>query len=333
MLHAYSRDDKYFRGRPDSLSSRRHYYGVRKPDGSLDNTAEELLANEVENNGLSVIRKLSDGGQISHRERSDLSVYMAIQFLRTPHMRNNIEQTHASLMDGVTRSLIKEKNAFTGSLAALRHIDIREAEKLARESAEAYLKGEIKVVVKPELSLLGMFQHCSTYAEFMSLCRWEVITVSDDIELITSDCPVHFRSDMHVALADPETIVDFPLTARKMLVMSYAESEERLRKKLRSIIPAKYLAGFVPWHNCVHYRKAADGDAEGFNRITASMCHEYIYCGDATDEFRPVLRAPSKNVRFTVTQHGDDFRLSLEAGKHRRLDRAITLNQKLRVRH
>jgi len=126
--------------------------------------------------------------------------------LRTPHMRDNIEQSHARLMDGVTRSLITKKDAFAGLLAAQRRTNIKAAQKLAREMREAYLSGEIEVTVKPEFSLLAMFEHCSTYAEFMSLCRWEVITFPDESQLITSDCPVHFRSENHVALADPETL-------------------------------------------------------------------------------------------------------------------------------
>jgi hypothetical protein len=242
---------------------------------------------------------------------------MALQFLRTPHMRDNIEQSHAKLMDGVTRSLIKEKDAFAGLLAAQRKTSIKAAQKLAREMREAYLSGEIEVTVKPEFSLLEMFEHCSTYAEFMSLCRWEVITLPDESQLITSDCPVHFRCESHIALADPETVMHFPLTSRNMLVMSAVESAESRRDKLRSMIPERYVSGFVLWHNCVYHREAAEEEAAQLNMTTVSMCHEYIYCGDAADALRPVLRTPSKNVRFHVTPEGDGFRLTLEAGRQR----------------
>jgi len=188
----------------------------RTRDGSTDNTAEELLANDVENAGVLVIRKVSSGLQISDQERSDLSVYMALQFLRTPHMRDNVEQSHTSLMDGVTRSLIRKKDVLASLVAAQRRTSIKASNALAREMSEAYRSGEIKVTVKPEFSLLGMFEQCSTYAEFMSLCRWEVITFPDESQLITSDCPVHFRCENHIALADPETVMHFPLTARNI---------------------------------------------------------------------------------------------------------------------
>ena len=171
--------------------------------------------------------------------------------------------------------------------------------------------------MKPEFSLLGMFEHCSTYAEFISLCRWEVVTFPDEFPLITSDCPVHFRCENHIALADPETVMHFPLTGKNMLVMSAAESEESRRDKLCSMIPEPYVSGFVLWHNCVYYRQAAEEEAAQLNMTTASMCHEYVYCGDAADTLLPALRAPSKNVRFHVTREGDGFRLTLEAGRQR----------------
>jgi hypothetical protein len=100
-----------------------------------------------------------------------------------------------------------------------------------------------------------------------------------------------------------------------MLVMSAVEGEESLRDKLYSVIPERYVSGFVLWHNCVYHRQAAGEESEKLNMTTASMCREYIYCGDAADTFRPVLRTPSKNVRFKVTRDGDDFRLTLEAGQ------------------
>jgi len=72
MLHVYTREGKYFRGKPNVLSSRRDYYAVRKGNGIRDNTVEQVLANDVEQGGIAALRKLADGVQISARDRASL---------------------------------------------------------------------------------------------------------------------------------------------------------------------------------------------------------------------------------------------------------------------
>jgi hypothetical protein len=309
MLHVYSRDGRNFRGRPDALSSRRHYYGVRRNDGTVDNRVEQVLANEVEDDGLAILRKLCNGDQVSATERYRFAVYMAFQYLRTPHMRSNIEQSYAEVLNALVRKRMKGARQFDREISAACQLRIEDV----RKARSAFLRGDVDLKAKPEFSLEAMFTHVDTYAHFLYVSRWEV-TQFPRAQLITSDCPLHFRSAAHITLVDPATVIHYPLTAKNMLVISAVEPEAALWEKLSHVIPKPYLDGFVVWHNHVSYRNADAAEAEALNRITASMCLEYIYSAEESDTLPPLLQGASQNVKIQVNTEGEHFALALEAG-------------------
>jgi uncharacterized protein DUF4238 len=309
MLHVYTRDGKYFRGAPDKVGTRRRYYAVRKADDSFDNTIETTLANDVETHGISALRRLANGYQISRAARARLCVYMALQYLRTPYMRAAIENTYGELLDHVARRAMKEPGYFADFLIKSRNLEPSKAANLAKDSIEAYLDGRIAISVKPEFSLQKMFMHCKTYAEQMHLCKWEVIT-SKKPTFITSDLPVHFQDKDHVVLADPELVIQFPLTSRSLLVLRATEPEDQRWQRLRSMIPDAYLPGFVVWDEFVPHRDVLEGESERLNAITASMCEQCVYSPFASDEFQEILSRPSQSPRMSVSAAGDYLRMS-----------------------
>jgi hypothetical protein len=311
MLHAYTRDGKHFRGKPDVLSSRRDYYSVRKKDGTVDNTVEHVLANDVEHEGIAALRKLASGEQISVDERARLCVYMALQYLRTPNMRTAFEGIFASLLDHVLRRGMREPGRFEAAIASSQNLEPEKAEQLARKARGAYLGGRIRIEVRPELSLREMFEHCKTYAVQMHLCKWEVLT-STQTDFVTSDCPIHFRSKDHVALADPELVMHFPLSAKNMLIMRATEPEDFVWQKLWSIMPERYLPGFVVWYNHVEHRQVSPEETQSLNAITAAMCEKVLYSPFATDEFRKTLALPSQSPKIRVTASRDELHMSLD---------------------
>ena len=307
LLHVYSRDGSHYRGRPESLCSRRHYHSIRRNDGTRDNTVEQILANDVEADGIAALRKLASG-QLSQFERANLCVYMAIQYLRTPHMRGNFEETFARMLDHVIRRNMVSRDRFAALMA-----EGKLRPELAGQLKALYLKGQIKLEVKPEFSLLEIFAQSDVYAAAMANWKWEVVT-SSTAPFITSDCPVHFAENRHVALMDPDAVLHFPLTAAAMLVMRFAEPEDKLWEQLSSIIPKRYLQGFVVWDNYVDHREARDGEVDELNIITVSMCENNIYVGTETNAFDEVLSAPSENVQLKVTTSRDEIRLTMVGG-------------------
>jgi Protein of unknown function (DUF4238) len=314
QLHVYSRDGKHFRGAPKSLSSRRHYHSIHRKDGTRDNTVEQILANDVEDSGIAGLRKLANLEDLSQDERATLCVYMAIQYLRTPHMRGNFEDTFARMLDHVTRERMRRSGSFAAELAAANNMEHRAAERLAERAKASYLSGKIKIEIKPEFSLLQVFQQSDVYAAAMANWNWEVLT-SSRTNFITSDCPVHFADNRHIALVDSETVMHFPLTSKALLVMRFAEPEHILWEKLSMIIPRCYLSGFVVWHNHIESREAEKEEVDALNRITASMSCTTIYVGSDTDQFNEVLSQPSDNVQLKVSASGDTLRVDLVAGE------------------
>lgn len=309
QLHVYTREGKHYRGKPESLSSQRYYHSVRRKDGTRDNSIEQLLANSVEPLGFASLRKLEQGKQLTQRDRAHLCVYMAIQLLRTPHMRGNFERTFAALLDQFARQGMRQPGVFEAALASKRDITPQEAERLAKEARDSYLKGHIQLQVKPEYSLLKMFEESDVYAEAMAVWKWEVVTT--DESFITSDCPVHFASSSHAALLDPKAELHFPLTSNAFLIMRFAEAEDQLWSRLANAIPHKYLSGFKVWHNYIPHRQAAGAEVKELNKTTAAMAEKAIYVGSETNDFDAALSEESENIRFKVTAEGDELRLTL----------------------
>lgn len=309
QLHAYTRAQKHYRGKPESLCSQRYYHSVNKEDGTRDNSIEQLLANSVEPLGIASLRKLGQEQQLTQRDRAHLCVYMAIQLLRTPHMRGNYERTFEALLDHVARQGMRQPDLFEAAITSRRDMSRQEAERLAKEARDSYLKGRIQIQAKPEYSLLKMFEESDLYAKAMAVWKWGVVNTND--RFITSDCPVHFADSSHAALLDPKAELHFPLTSKTFLIMRFAETEDELWSRLASVIPQEHLSGFKVWHNYIPHREATNSEVKELNRITAMMAEKTIYVGSGTNEFDTILAEPSRNIKFKVTASHDELRLTL----------------------
>ena len=286
-----------------------------------------MLAEDVERPGIAALRKLTNREPLSQDERARLCVYMAIQILRTPHMRDNFEKSFETMLNHMARRIMNtgDPERFAAVLAEKNKMGVKAAERLARDAKAAYLRGQIKLEVKPELSLASVFEHCNVYAEAMANWKWEVVT-SSTTDFITSDCPVHFADKRHLALMDPEIAFHFPLSSKALLVMQFAEPEDRLWEKLSKIIPDRYLAGFRVWHNYISYREAEAREVDELNRITASMAEKNIYLGSETEAFNTILAEPSQNVRMKITAAGDELRMDLKGWRLRYVSAWCSLN-------
>jgi Protein of unknown function (DUF4238) len=215
------------------------------------------------------------------------------------------------MLDHILRQGMAKPERFAAFLAAKNKLAPRAAEQLAKQAKVSYLAGRIRIEVKPELSLVHIFEHCDVYAEAMANWNWEVVS-SPTPDFITGDCPVHFADKRHVALLDPETQLHFPLTSKALLIMRFAEPEQERWGKLSSIIPDAYLSGFIVWHNHVNRRAAENGEVDELNGITASMADTTIYVGSETNAFEAILSEPSQNVQLKVTASGEGLRIDLQ---------------------
>jgi hypothetical protein len=74
-----------------------------------------------------------------------------------------------------------------------------------------------------------------------------------------------------------------------LLIMRFAEPEQKLWERLSSIVPQRHLSGFTPRHNHMNHREADRGQADELNRITASMADENIYVSSETNAFDAIL--------------------------------------------
>ena len=303
MLVVQTRDGKRYRKRPEELAVRRHYHSVRNPDGTIDPTPEIVLAEKIENDGLSLLRDVANRKPLSHVGRAKLSIYMAIQYLRTPLRRDDYESVFSAMLNTVSKKLVHSP-LLERFLMEHQERPEEDAKKLAEEVRDAVLNEKLVIETKPEASLAAIFTHCREIAEVFSQMKWDV-WVANGNDFITSDCPVYFGrigNPDSVALLDPATVIHFPLTRSAFLLMRHGEPDESKRRKLIRLFGEQYSEGFVLYPYLIDYVAANAEAVESFNAQTARSCHEQIFCPNDSHDYSELLREAPDNV----TSHFED---------------------------
>ena len=118
----------YERGRKPILvniknaAKERHLYSFLEEDGKYNTELESAFA-EMEQIAIPVIKKLNNANRamfLTTQEKSDLSWFLAMQFVRTPAFRNELKKIRIEFTKIYMRSLASNKKAFAQKLEAAR---------------------------------------------------------------------------------------------------------------------------------------------------------------------------------------------------------------------
>jgi hypothetical protein len=308
LLTVQTRNEKSYRKRPEEIAIRRHYHSVHKPDGTMDTTPETVLAEQVEDEGLTFLRAIANRRPISHFGRARLSVYLAIQYLRTPFRRDDYESVYAALLNTFSKKLVHSPQ-FERFLIQHQGHSPEDAKKLADETRHAVLNDKIVIEPKPESSLAAVSTHCRQIAEVLSQMKWDVLVANEDA-FITSDCPVYFGNVGNpdsVGLLDPATVIHFPLTRNALLVIRHEEPEESKRQKLIRLFGEQYAEGFVLSPFTIDYIPISTDAVGSLNIQTARSCYEEVFCPDDSHDYSEVLREPPETVTSLFEDIGGGY--------------------------
>jgi len=323
LLFCYGRHRSPFQKRPADLASVRSYYSFRQPDGTWDDSLEHDIERLVETPGLAVTRKLASGDmRLNWAERDALSMLMAVQRLRVPHLRQMIDAVHADLIKRLLLEYDQRQQE-----QGLGRMWIRSISPLARpgdpERPRAYVtKEELEETQRTleqdpgQLSRETLFSLAASFAKVLCRMKWTICYSNDGESFITSDCPVllrHERRDVtHAGIIRPDTTVEFPLSRTALLSMTHDFALINRVNRLGPNREARRILNQVPE---IRTTQTNGGQVRDFNLRQVAYCSHWIFCGRQNGEFIDVLRKRSKNVRHRFVRDGNLFKVETLTGE------------------
>jgi len=232
-LWVYERNSDYvFRNIPENLASKRSYYTIRDNDGKESDQVEKQLSQAIEGPGIQLLRLLAkkDSHQLKWPERIQISAFIAVQELRVPFAREQLE----NLMHGITTSFINSTLKTPGLIEnAINEMKItgKLEENISADSMrKAFSDGDVELKMLPEASLMAMGHMLPllirTYAEM----KWTILMALEG-EFVTSDNPVcrdyPITGTTEVGIVNPDLTIYFPISQHRVLRLMHDREKQK----------------------------------------------------------------------------------------------------------
>jgi hypothetical protein len=313
-----------FQSRPSELARQRNYYSVRQPDGGWNDSLELEIEQRVETPGLEVIQMLSLAKtRLDWSQRNALSMFMAVQRFRVPHLRQMLDATHAHVVQQLLEEYDRRQQEHGGGRLWIRSIspfaradeDIGPPAYVSRQELE-----EARRTLQEDpgqFSRESLFSMAHSFATMFRRFKWSVYYLIGDSRFITSDCPVliwHERDDVERAgIIRPDTHIEFPLSRTSMLSMTHDFPLINRLSRLKPGREARRLLENVPE---IRVFRAGEPLARQFNLRQAQYCARWAFAGRQSDWLVEELTARSRNVRQRIVRDGDFIRLDALTGEN-----------------
>lgn len=214
---------------PRAVATRENYYAVRREDGSIDPTAEEILS-RVETVVAPIIKRIRKGQcNLTDQERAQLAFHMALGVTRVPGWRGSIQERAGALAQQVmllaaerpdyfTR-IVREANAATQPMTEEEIEDLRQ---WALDPSNYTIEGT------PELSLKLMLRVANRSAAVVYDMPWMFLTPPDGRQFVSGDNPIHWIDPtappaIARGLAHENAVLTFPLGPEVCLVGAWRD--------------------------------------------------------------------------------------------------------------
>lgn len=207
---------KIFPSSPKDAFVQEHYHSVEK-DGQMDHDFIEDLLNEMEWPGISVIRKFMSQGFIEDRERQDLAVFCALQYVRTPQFRQG------------TEAFLKETGKVSGQILE----DMGEMPPIPEEwrkygdtFSQLVDTKAVDIKIMPQVTMMGMVA-VKKASDAIEKMNWCLLESKEDNYFALGDHPCALFdefSEQHaygLNLANPGLELTFPLGANHCLLAGW----------------------------------------------------------------------------------------------------------------
>lgn len=257
---------------PNETATQGYFYAVKKPDGSKDLTIENYLS-EVETKAKAGYEMLLGGGIPQGQVRADFATFVAMQFVRTPTMRQLWAETYSNALQDKAQQTISDTEAFNEFM-----------EKLASESGGTKYSLEDKERIRqgmldpskfifrvPQEMTIPVLLEADTMMQAVYDMNWSVGRAAADY-FITSDNPVAAYGQEEVIKSEKsmktvhfheKSFFDFPLTPELILIMSWKKMREKISVTAERVALA--------------------------NQDRAIRCHRFLYSHVADDNIGQLL--------------------------------------------
>jgi hypothetical protein len=305
-LWVYQRDsNRVFRNIPENLASIRAFYTVTSK-GVENDQFEKLLATEIERPGIPIIRKLStDAEQLGWQELTAAATLVAMQELRVPFKRQQISIMMKSAGDSRLKSAMARPDFFEESLAQLKREGKIAASVSAEKMRQIFDRGEIDVVPTESGVLWALSLMLKPAIETFVAMKWTVLVAPSEM-IVTSDTPV-CRSypktgGSPAGLMNPDLLICFPISARRVLVLSHNVTKYARFQKLMAAgmkREAERLRDLAP---SISYRHISSEQAWNINKLIIERATRWIYSPVERPEMPSLFRGKARNVRVEIEE-------------------------------
>lgn len=174
---------------PQETGFSRHFYSIKRPDGSYDTTIEDNLA-KIESAASPIYRNLLDGKIPSGKAKMDFALFLASMYLRTPVMRRMFAEGLSQGIQIHMYATAQHPQAFAS------HLDSYERKKGKSLSDEEKSKlrddlsdlSNLQMLI-PRERTLQVLQMTEELADILWRMTWSLLIPKNGF-LITSDNPV-----------------------------------------------------------------------------------------------------------------------------------------------
>jgi hypothetical protein len=294
--------------RVKEVAAERNFYSVTSADGNLDDSVETHL-DQTETRALPILHRLVDGQPISAEEKWFFAFFLALQHLRVPTVRKDIEQAYGQMVDQTTKFAL----GIPGYLEKLLE-DLRlKGEDLLGQTADslrtAYANGGIRVDVDPVTSLHFMGVLSPTVTDCLARMKWVVLKTAGPL-FVTSDNPYVIvdagpRGPLTGGLASPTVEVTFPLQRRALLLIT---SDQFLVDRYGELVDAGKLEEADRVRDDLQpprHENATEAVVAQMNERTITYANRYVYSPVADQKIAALLQEEkSRASRLVVENFG-----------------------------
>jgi len=232
-IWTYSKSSLHtFSSIPKETGFQRYFYGIRKEDGSIDNSVEDWLA-EVEGVSAPIYQKLLDGNlSLSNQERTEFSVFLATMKLRSPAMRRIYADGFSKFIQVQAYARASSKKGFEEYLKQYQ----ADTGKVFNPTEKEELRRDLQdmsgfVIDIPQEQTLPAFTSVNKLAEIFFHMTWSIGYLSNGYFVTTDNPVIHDvdRTTIHpiyggFSYSNKTCQVIFPLSHKKILFLSWKGS-------------------------------------------------------------------------------------------------------------
>jgi hypothetical protein len=189
QLFLYERNtEKMFRSIPDEAAKRRNYYSIPLPEGTHDDTVDEMLT-VLEGQAMPSLKKLrARDYNLTTFERALLATLIGYQEVRTPWTRRMFDQMEENLTTSTMHMAANQPGYFEQIFEQLK-AEGKAGDVTPDQLRDALREKRIIAKAQPHASLhlvanMGLF-----LGNFYTRMQWTVIRALEG-EFVTSDAPV-----------------------------------------------------------------------------------------------------------------------------------------------